>query len=67
MQPTTAQVIRVTKEYSDICKEPVTVEFVTTNLYVFGTELACLRLHYKMPGKVGYSNNTGQWYYKKSF
>jgi len=66
MEPTKAQIERVTRDYGQICKETVKVKFIKGAMYVFGSELACLRLHYKMTtGRVGYSENLSNWYYSK--
>lgn len=57
---------------SEIAGESVTVEKVTTNLYVHGSELACLRIFAKYnangaapnpKARVGYSKNLGTHYF----
>lgn len=64
--PTTAQIERVTSEYSRIAKEPVTVEFIMGTMYVFGSELAVLRIGHKMQtGRVEFSKNLNAWFYSK--
>ena len=65
--PITDELIaRVTRDYKGICKEEVKVEFIAGAMYVFGSELACLRLHYKMQnGRVGWSANLNTWYYSR--
>lgn len=58
-------------EYSDIAKEPVTIEFRDNDIFVYGSELACLRLYYKFhtPNLNGthvrYSENLKTWYFVK--
>lgn len=60
-----------TKEWPALAGEPVSVEHISGALYAFGSELACLRLHYKMKtGRVGFSEGYGStpargWYYMK--
>ena len=65
--PTTAQIKRVTNDYSKIAQEPVTVEFIKGTMYVFGSELACLRLGNKMTGgRVDFSKNLNTWFYSRN-
>lgn len=55
---TAAQIQRVKKEYSLIAGEDISVEECAGDLYVYGSELATLRLFRKMPTlKQGYSEN----------
>ena len=57
---------RATKEWSRLAGEPVRVEDVGGTLYAYGSELACLRLWYKMGmGKAAYSSNLKTWYWRK--
>lgn len=67
MTPTLKQIERIQGEYSQLMQEPVKVEFWSgSTMYVFGSELACLRLHYKMQsGRVAFSDNLKTWYYSK--
>jgi len=61
---TDAQIKRLTARYRSFAKEPVTVEIIGTVLYVFGTELACLRIfHEEKKGRVLYSENLKTWAY----
>jgi hypothetical protein len=62
-EPTATQLARVAADYSRIAQEAVRVEWVTGALYVFASELACLRLLHKMPAlRIGYSPNLRTWY-----
>ena len=65
MKITQNQVNRVTHDYTVIAKEPVQVEFITGAMFVYGSELACLRLHLKMPGRVAFSTNLDTWFYTR--
>ena len=69
---TTAQIERVAKDMTDYAKEPVRVEQITSCLYVFGSELATLRIfaHYLASGsvsnpncRVGFSKNLNKHYF----
>jgi hypothetical protein len=46
-------------------REAMQVEFITDNIYIFGSELACLRLGNKVMGRVDYSPNLKSWYWSK--
>ena len=71
MPLTSEQQKRVEKDWSAIAGEPLKIqgEKVRNGLncfeiYAFGSELACLRLHYKMQkGRVKYSTNMTSWFY----
>jgi hypothetical protein len=56
-------------EWSALAKETVNVQLISTTLYAFGSELACLRLFAAFKGtpntKVGYSLNMKTWYFSK--
>lgn len=55
---TEAQIQRVKKEYSLISGEDIFIEECAGDLYVYGSELATLRLFRKMPTlRQGYSEN----------
>jgi hypothetical protein len=56
---------RATKEWSRLAGEPVRVESHGGTLYALGSELACLRLWYKMggKGKASYSSNLKTWFW----
>lgn len=61
---TPAQLQRVEQDYSKIAGEPVTVDRICDTLYVYGSELATLRLFRKMPNKrQGYSENLQTFYF----
>lgn len=55
------------KEMIRLAGEEVHVENIGGVAYVFGSELACLRINYKFPAhgfhKVDYSVNRKSWYY----
>jgi hypothetical protein len=58
------------KEYSGYAKEPVTLEYIKGTLYVFGSELAVLRLFHKFnsaahvkDSRAGFSVNLQKWYF----
>lgn len=65
--PTEGLMACTTRDFSAIADEPVTVEFIGGAVYVFGSELACLRVFYKYrrtPGAcIGHSPNRRTWYY----
>lgn len=64
MLATADQIKRVTEDYSKIAGEPVEVEQVGDALYVFGSELATLRLFRKMPAqRQGYSGPLSKFYF----
>ena len=55
---------KVVKEYSKIAGEPVTAKNVHGTIYVFGSELATLRLFREMPSRSqGYSTNYNGFYF----
>jgi hypothetical protein len=70
MKPTAAQIEGVIQEYSRIAQEPITVEFIGGWFYIFGSELACLRIFYKQrqckTAKVEYSQNLSTWAYSQA-
>ena len=60
---TKSQIERVTKDYSSIAKEPVTIEVEGHTLYAFGSEVATLRLFRSMPHvRQEFSENLNTWY-----
>lgn len=68
---TTAQAQRTEKMMAEFAKEPVVIEEIKSTLYVYGSELACLRIFAKYnsngaaPNKkarVGYSENLKSFY-----
>lgn len=64
--PTTEQLKRVTADWSRYAQEPVEVRYIDGTLYAFGSELACLRIHYQMKsGRVDHSPNLKTWFYAK--
>lgn len=66
MTITADQLSRIEKYYSELVSEPMTAEVIKGTLYVYGSELACLRLHYKMAvGRVNFSKNLNTWYFSK--
>lgn len=64
---------RVEAEWSRYAGEPVKVDpglvgqpIVGATITAYGSELACLRLHYRLCcGRVAYSENLSTWYYVK--
>ncbi|ALN21938.1 MULTISPECIES: hypothetical protein [Ectopseudomonas] len=55
---------RTQVEYSRIAGEPVEAQQIGSAIYVFGSELATLRLFRKMPNKrQGYSANLERFYF----
>ncbi len=68
MQATQIQLNRLAASYKAITKEDVTCEQIDSTMYVFGSELACLRLFYKMSLPVNkqpvveYSENMSTWF-----
>ena len=63
---TEAQKVRVQKDWSKLAGEELEIhcDYITAPVYAFGSELACLRLHYKMEvGIVDYSENLKCFYY----
>ena len=69
MQATQIQLTRLAASYKAITKEDVTCEQIDNTMYVFGSELACLRLSYKMnlpeakQPHVEYSENMSTWFF----
>lgn len=59
------QISRLVKDYSKIAGEPVTIEQIKSGLYVFGSELATLRIFRKQPlnTRQGYSENLNTFYF----
>lgn len=72
MQTTQIQLNRLAASYKGITKEDVICEQLDDTMYVFGSELACLRLSYKMnlpvekQAKVEYSENMSTWFFSFS-
>lgn len=72
MQATQIQLTRLAASYKAITKEDVTCEQIDNTIYVFGSEVACLRLFYKMnlpvekQAKVEYSENMSTWFFSFS-
>ena len=64
MTLTANQIARTARDYSEIAGEIVTVEQISGAIYVFGSELATLRLFRTMPTKrQGYSVNLKKFYF----
>lgn len=69
MQAIKIQLNRLAASYKAITKEDVTCEQIDSTMYVFGSEVACLRLFYKMnlqadkQAKVEYSENMQTWFF----
>lgn len=76
MQATPIQLARLASSYKAFTKEDVTCEQINNTMYVYGSEIACLRLCYKMAlpeskqPKVEYlgnsSENMGVWFFSFS-
>lgn len=72
MKATQIQLNRLAASYKAITKEDVTCEQIDETMYVFGSELACLRLSYKMnlpeakQPRVEYSENMSTWFFSFS-
>jgi hypothetical protein len=63
---TEERIARVTKEWSQLAGDSLRIEAIGGAIYAFGSELACLRLHYKMRvGEVKFSENLQSWFYSK--
>ncbi len=63
---TCEQMSRVIRDWSEYAGETVKVEQVGGAMYAFGSELALLRLHYRMKsGRVEFSENLSTWFYCK--
>ena len=57
-------IAKATKEYTKLAGEPVTVENIGGTIYVFGSELATLRLFRAMPSRnQGFSENLKSFYF----
>ena len=58
---------RLVSDWSRMADEPMDVKCTRMDepIYAFGSELACLRLYYRLNsrGRVAYSANQGTWYY----
>jgi len=64
MNVTPARIERIKEEYTRIAGEEIVVEQITSNCYIFASELATLRLFRKMPkGQQGYSANMKTFYF----
>lgn len=68
MQITPAQILRVEKDMQSYAgDEPITVELKGSTFYVYGSELACLRLfrkYWKTKNvRTDYSINLKTWYF----
>jgi len=63
------QLKRTTNVFSNYAKEQVRVEIIEDYLYVFGSELACLRIFYKCydmeEARVEQSINLNSWFYSQ--
>jgi hypothetical protein len=54
----------VVRQFSEMAKETVTAENITGHWYVYGSELAVLRIAHEMRcGWARYSENLQRWYY----
>ena len=64
---TESQKQRLVSDWSRLADEPVRIQCSRTDepIYAYGSELACLRLYYRLnsQGRVAYSANQGTWYY----
>lgn len=67
MMITDAHIERLEKDYSALAGEPVTIDIICGTFYVFGSELACLRIFLKnrhcQDTHVEYSTNLNTWFY----
>ena len=58
---------RLVADWGQLADEPVRVFCTTLDqpIFAYGSELACLRLYYRMnsQGRVAYSANLETWYY----
>ncbi len=53
--------------YSAVCGEEVLAEVGNFQLYIFGSELACLRLYYKyVGGRVKWVESRASWFYARA-
>lgn len=58
------QIKKLTERFSKEAGEPVTVEQHDEALFIFGSELACLRLeHKRSKGEACYSKPRESWYF----
>jgi len=65
--PTEDQLRRTQKDWEDIAREPVQVEYLKGAIIGLCSELGALRLEhkYKSPkAHAGYSQNLGSWYFE---
>jgi hypothetical protein len=65
-EPTQKQTEETTKEFSKVAGEAVRAEFSGSFLFVFGSEIACLRIYYANRfNKTARVNHTAEygWYY----
>jgi hypothetical protein len=67
MYPTEEQTKRIAREYKEIAGDVVEVEFIGDAMYVFSSEIGCLRLYKKFNGcgNVKFSINRNTWFYVK--
>jgi len=67
MEMTPAQKERTQRMMAEYAKEDVTVQAIKGTLYVFGSELACLRIYHKYRFSNGihveYSTNLQTWFF----
>ena len=67
MKITEDKLRNITTMFSGFAKEEVKIDFIGGALYVFGSELACLRIFYKYrytkSAVAGYSKNRNTWYF----
>lgn len=67
MKISEARLERTTSMFKDYAREQVRVEFIGSYLYVFGSELACLRIFHRYcnseEARVERSVNLGTWFY----
>jgi hypothetical protein len=67
MKATKEQLKRFQRDLQEVAQEPVSVEQIHDTYYVFGSELACLRIYYKYRKndpdtiEVIYSKNLNSW------
>jgi hypothetical protein len=63
---TTQQLERINKTYQPYAGEAIEVEQICGSIYIYGSELACLRMYHKASNKsarAGYSENLKTWYF----
>ena len=67
-KPTEQQLKNLTKAITEVAEEPVKIEFIDDAYWMFGSEIACLRLehHYydTTRARASYSLNLKTWYFK---